>query len=181
MGLIANRAKYDAILLEKKKPVFDLIRKSLVGNSFKNIIEKDPLWFAKGGWHSAQGMGIRNYLRQEGFGEDYWPVNNLDDIYVELIEEALVGKVNWDLVDYLTKIGFRERKKAKDIVYERHMKSGLKVVFTLFLPDKDLAEVSAEIDNDTSTGVYITLSKGWKKEIDEFNKFWQEEKKFKTP
>lgn len=37
------------------------------------------------GW----GMGVRNALREHGFGEEPFGVRNLDNIYVPLIEEAV--------------------------------------------------------------------------------------------
>jgi hypothetical protein len=39
--------------------------------------------------HFAWGMVIRNLLRREGFGEQELGVENLDNVYVELIEEAM--------------------------------------------------------------------------------------------
>lgn len=44
-------------------------------------------WFAR--FHFSYGMQVRNYLRDKGFGEDYWPIWNLDDIYLPLIERAI--------------------------------------------------------------------------------------------
>jgi hypothetical protein len=41
------------------------------------------------GYHFTWGMAVRNLLRQKGFGEEYFKVHNLDDIYVALVEEAL--------------------------------------------------------------------------------------------
>ena len=39
--------------------------------------------------HLGWGMAVRNELRKAGFGEDYWPIWNLDDIYVPLVERAV--------------------------------------------------------------------------------------------
>ena len=39
--------------------------------------------------HFFWGMNVRNLLRDKGFGEEYFAVHNLDDIYVPLVEEAL--------------------------------------------------------------------------------------------
>lgn len=39
--------------------------------------------------HMFWGMAVRNELRHGGFGEDYWPIWNLDDIYVPLVERAV--------------------------------------------------------------------------------------------
>jgi hypothetical protein len=45
------------------------------------------------GWwaphHFLWGMSVRNLLRQKGFGEDHFGVDNLDDFYIPLVEEAL--------------------------------------------------------------------------------------------
>lgn len=41
------------------------------------------------GYHFGWGMAVRNLLREKGFGEDYFKVHNLDDIYAPLVEEAL--------------------------------------------------------------------------------------------
>ena len=48
----------------------------------------DPTWPAA--YHMDWGMGIRNALRQRGFGEVEMGVANLDNIYVELVEAAVV-------------------------------------------------------------------------------------------
>jgi hypothetical protein len=44
-------------------------------------------WYTE--FHFGWGMAVRNLLREKNFGEDYFHVHNLDDIYVALIEEAL--------------------------------------------------------------------------------------------
>lgn len=41
------------------------------------------------GYHMGWGMGVRNALREHGFGEEPFGVRNLDNIYVPLIEEAV--------------------------------------------------------------------------------------------
>lgn len=46
-------------------------------------------WIAP--YHFGWGMAIRNLLRQNGYGEKELHVENLDNVYVELIEEA-IGK-----------------------------------------------------------------------------------------
>lgn len=38
--------------------------------------------------HFTWGMAVRNLLRDKGYGEKYFDVDNLDDYYVELIEKA---------------------------------------------------------------------------------------------
>ena len=39
-------------------------------------------------YHFTTGMTIRNMLRKEGYGEAEFGIDNLDNVYVELIEEA---------------------------------------------------------------------------------------------
>jgi hypothetical protein len=38
--------------------------------------------------HFGFGIMVRNLLREEGCGEDYFEIGNLDDIYVQLLEGA---------------------------------------------------------------------------------------------
>lgn len=54
----------------------------------RQVVErKSPDWPA--GYHSCWGMGVRNALRTAGFGERELGVRNLDNVYVELVEEAV--------------------------------------------------------------------------------------------
>lgn len=48
---------------------------------------KSPDWPA--GYHMSWGMGVRNILRESGFGEEAFGVKNLDNIYVPLVEAAV--------------------------------------------------------------------------------------------
>lgn len=50
--------------------------------------------FSGGMGHFGWGMGARNWLRSAGYGEKYWPVDNLDDYYVSIVEYAVNG--TWD-------------------------------------------------------------------------------------
>ncbi len=50
---------------------------------------KSPDWPA--GYHMGWGMGVRNALRENGFNEDAFGVRNLDNIYVELVEQAALA------------------------------------------------------------------------------------------
>lgn len=43
--------------------------------------------------HFSWGMGVRNLLRTEGFGEDFFGIDNLDDYYVPLVELAVGATV----------------------------------------------------------------------------------------
>lgn len=54
----------------------------------RQVVEsKSPHWPAR--YHSFWGMGVRNALREAGFGEREFGVLNLDNVYVELVEEAV--------------------------------------------------------------------------------------------
>jgi hypothetical protein len=60
----------------------------LVQQEVREVIRiKSPDWPA--GYHMGWGMGVRNALREHGFGEKGFGVLNLDNIYVELVEEAV--------------------------------------------------------------------------------------------
>jgi len=51
-------------------------------------IEQDPERWWVGG-HFRAGMLVRNCLRVSGYGEKEFGITNLDNIYVELLEEAV--------------------------------------------------------------------------------------------
>ena len=92
MGLPQLSAVYDSISWDKKHPALvhlrSVIREHGDVAEICKAIDADPVgWFAP--HHFLWGMQIRNSLRQAGFGENYWPVGNLDDIYVELVEDAV--------------------------------------------------------------------------------------------
>lgn len=75
---------------EKKKLAIDFLQKELSGikEDIKKEIEKDPKnWIAP--FHFYWGMGIRNILRENDLGEKFFGIENLDYIYVQLIEEAV--------------------------------------------------------------------------------------------
>lgn len=48
--------------------------------------EEPSSWMSP--FHFTAGMAIRNLLRDAGFGEKEMGVTNLDNIYVELVEEV---------------------------------------------------------------------------------------------
>lgn len=53
----------------------------------RDLHEENPdSWWAP--YHFTWGMGFRNYLRDNGFGEEEFDVFNLDNIYVAIAEEA---------------------------------------------------------------------------------------------
>ena len=91
MGLPENKLVYDFLPISKKEVVkkflFELISEKDKRKICKEY-KKDPVgWFAP--YHFHWGMMIRNELRKNGFGEEYFFIKNLDDIYVELIEDAI--------------------------------------------------------------------------------------------
>ena len=45
-------------------------------------------WFAE--YHFGWGMHVRNAMRRAGFNEKFLGVGNLDDVYVEAIEHAVL-------------------------------------------------------------------------------------------
>lgn len=51
------------------------------------VAAKSPDWPA--GYHMVWGMGVRNALREADFGEAEFGVRNIDNIYVELVEESV--------------------------------------------------------------------------------------------
>lgn len=85
---------------EKKVAAAEFLARELpeeTKKSIKNLIEKgkDRFWFSA--HHFISGMQIRNLLRVNAFGEEGLGINNLDYIYCELLERAVMGsKVEWD-------------------------------------------------------------------------------------
>jgi len=94
MGLPECRIIYNALLEEKKNPAIDCLKKFITKKDkieIRKAIKKDSEgWFAF--HHFEYGMHIRNLLRKKGFGEEYFGINNLDNIYVELVEDAVKEK-----------------------------------------------------------------------------------------
>jgi len=91
MSKIGARKFYDALPEEKRLPAIILLSKKISSQDrvyMKKLRDKNPdSWYIS--QHFFGGMAIRNYLREYGFGEKYWPIWNLDDIYVFLLEDAL--------------------------------------------------------------------------------------------
>lgn len=53
----------------------------------RDLYEDSPdNWIAP--YHFSTGMWIRNELRNNGYGEKEFDIGNMDNIYVELLEEA---------------------------------------------------------------------------------------------
>lgn len=73
-------SKKEAVLNEgdDPRPLLDVMRE---------LMDGDPEnWWV--GHHFMWGMWMRNQMRTHGFGEKEMGVNNLDDIYIEIIEAA---------------------------------------------------------------------------------------------
>lgn len=75
---------------ELKAPALEMLRTELapVIGDITRAYASDPTgWYVS--YHFGWGMNVRNLLREKGFGEEYFKVHNLDDIYIPLVEEAL--------------------------------------------------------------------------------------------
>ncbi len=76
---------------EKIAPAVEYLRRSIHSAAAKQVREaiadSPEHWVAP--YHFGWGMAIRNDLRRAGYGEEYWPIWNLDDIYVPLVERAV--------------------------------------------------------------------------------------------
>ena len=65
---------------------------------FKKIINDNPngRWatiIAKStprGFHLSGGMAVRNYFRTQGYAEDKLGIENLDNVYVSVVEQAIL-------------------------------------------------------------------------------------------
>lgn len=81
---------YRELPIELKAPALDMLATELAParEEIISMYKIDPE-----GWHVPHhffwGMSVRNLLRNKGFGEAYFSVHNLDDIYTPLVEEAL--------------------------------------------------------------------------------------------
>ena len=83
-------AIYASLEIEKIAPVVVMLAEELKKDSADIVkaAQDDPdMWWAP--YHFIWGMQIRNLLREKGYGEDYFGIANLDDIYVQLVEDAL--------------------------------------------------------------------------------------------
>ena len=91
MGLLENKKLYDKLSKEIKAPAIAMLKKELpmmTQEEIRACIKDDPIqWVIP--YHMDWGMAIRNLLRDKDFGEEHFKVGNLDDIYAELVEEAV--------------------------------------------------------------------------------------------
>jgi len=91
MSEAGARKFYDKLPSSKKDPAIQLLSSKINDEDraeMKLLMEKNPKsWYVD--QHFDGGMVVRNLLRHYGFGEQYWPIWNLDDIYVFLLEDAI--------------------------------------------------------------------------------------------
>jgi hypothetical protein len=83
------KERYQALPHRLRKPALKMLARELaaVAGDIREAYLADPdEWYA--GYHFGWGMAVRNLLREKGFGEKYFGIHNLDDIYVYLVEEA---------------------------------------------------------------------------------------------
>jgi hypothetical protein len=81
---------YTAIHPEIKEPALRLLASLLepVAPEIRADYAKDPQnWWKWGHFHF--GLAVRNQLRRKGYDASYFGVSDLDDIYVQLVEESL--------------------------------------------------------------------------------------------
>ena len=82
---------YSEIPQEKKDAAIKAFRESDYAQTFpeirKAIAEDGEHWNVP--YHLGWGMGVRNFFRQEGFGEEFFCVDNLDCCYKFLIEAGV--------------------------------------------------------------------------------------------
>jgi hypothetical protein len=81
---------YAELPSELKAPALVMLADELasVRDEILNMYNFHPEnWWAP--HHFTWGMAVRNLLRQKGFGEEYFGIDNMDDIYISLVEEAL--------------------------------------------------------------------------------------------
>lgn len=81
---------YENLSAELKTPALKMLAEELKAAraEIQNAYTKDPEgWYT--GYHFGWGMAVRNLLRKRGFGEAYFGIHNLDDIYGALVVEAL--------------------------------------------------------------------------------------------
>jgi hypothetical protein len=91
MSYDAQYVFYTNLPESKKTPAIEMLRNTIRKedqDKMRQEIAKDPEnWYVP--YHFFFGMAVRNSLRDKGFGEDYWPIWNLDDIYVYLLKDAV--------------------------------------------------------------------------------------------
>lgn len=75
---------------DKKRPAIEMLKVELEQPmaEIRAAIACNPRGWV-GPYHLGWGMSVRNLLRENGFGEEWFGIDNLDCIYTLLIEEAV--------------------------------------------------------------------------------------------
>ena len=89
------KTDYEKLKSDKPEIFYGAIRflSETLGDSFWEWFEAATLWgndtwFAYDRWHFSGGMNVRNHLRKNEFGEEFLGIDNLDDTYTFLVEDA---------------------------------------------------------------------------------------------
>lgn len=90
--MIESEKIYDGLAPGKKDPVIEFLKVNIpedVKGKIRSAIIHDPVnWFVA--YHLNWGQSVRKLLRKVGYSEAYFEVASLDDVYVGLIEEAVM-------------------------------------------------------------------------------------------
>jgi hypothetical protein len=99
------KADYETLKANNPEKILAAIKflSETLGDSFWKWLEtakakEGHQWFVHDIWHFNGGMAVRNHLRENGFGEDYIGVDNLDDTYTFLVEDAYGIKLYNDTI-----------------------------------------------------------------------------------
>ncbi|KKK72867.1 hypothetical protein LCGC14_2899560, partial [marine sediment metagenome] len=103
---------YKTIPMEKRLSMEAWLQNHLkpIAKQLRQKIHADREWYAE--FHFEWGMHVRNALRKAGFNEQFLGVGNLDDVYVEAIEHAvLVNSAGEVVTDISTEHFWTTKKK----------------------------------------------------------------------
>jgi len=81
---------YNSLDKKTKKRAIKFLSKKIPQSKkefLREEIKKDELWWCQ--YHFNVGMYIRNLLRDNGYGEKEFGITNLDDIYIQLLVDAI--------------------------------------------------------------------------------------------
>jgi hypothetical protein len=76
---------------EIRQRAIEFLRRDF-GGATRAAIRYDIKCYPANWWvshHFTWGMGIRNLLRNNGYGEKELGIDNLDDVYIPIVEEAV--------------------------------------------------------------------------------------------
>lgn len=81
---------YYSLPPEKRKVAEEGLRKTLGPENLIWVLDKltDKGTVMDGYFHFSGGMAVRNILRENGHGEEFFEIDNLDDYYEGLLEKA---------------------------------------------------------------------------------------------